>query len=104
MLVRNFKARATPANAPKYYAFFRDTLAPQLRQIPGHRGALVLSEANGPAVSITVFTFWESIESIRAFAGDTPNKAVVEPEARAILASFDDDVEQLVVELDTTRD
>ncbi|HTV93022.1 MAG TPA: antibiotic biosynthesis monooxygenase [Verrucomicrobiae bacterium] len=100
MLVRRFTARATAANAPRYYAFFRDTLAPQLRQIPGHGGALVLSHSDGSDVNITVLTFWDSRESIRAFAGDAPNKAVVEPEARGILTAFDDQIEQLTVELD----
>jgi hypothetical protein len=61
---------------------------------------LVLSADNDTAIDITVLTFWESIESIRAFAGDAPNTSVVEPEARAILASFDDEIEQLTVELD----
>ena len=100
MLVRRFKARATAANAPRYYAFFRDTLTPQLKRIPGHRGALVLSRAGDAIVEITVLTFWESVESIRSFAGDAPDTAVVEPEARAILASFDDEVAHLTVELD----
>ncbi len=100
MLVRRFTARATAANAPRYYAFFRDELTPQLKQISGHRGALVLSQTGNANVEITVLTFWESAESIRAFAGDVPNKAVVEPEARALLASFDDEIEQLTVELD----
>jgi hypothetical protein len=59
---------------------------------------LVLSADNDTAIDITVLTFWESIESIRAFAGDAPNTSVVEPEARAILASFDDEIEQLTVE------
>jgi heme-degrading monooxygenase HmoA len=101
MLVRLFKARVTPGNAPRYYAFFRDILAPQLKQIPGHHGALVLSQAGDAIVEVTVLTFWESIESIREFAGDAPDKAVVEPEARAILASYDLKIEQLTVELDT---
>lgn len=101
MLARRFTARATTANAPRYYAFLRDTLMPQLKQIPGHHGALVLSHLADTNVDITVLTFWESIESIRAFAGGRLNKAVVEPEALAILASFDGEVEHLAVELDT---
>ncbi|HUN29648.1 MAG TPA: hypothetical protein VMV65_07560 [Alphaproteobacteria bacterium] len=104
MLVRRFTATASATNAPKYYTFFRDALTPQLKRIPGHRGALVLSREDAGNVAITVLTFWESAEAIRAFAGDAPNVAIVEPEARAILASFDDRVEQFVVEVDTTVD
>jgi hypothetical protein len=37
-----------------------------------------------------VLTLWDSMEAIRRFAGPEPNKAVIEPEARAALASFDE--------------
>ena len=103
MLVRYFTATVSRANAPMYYTFFRNTLTPELERIPGHRGALVLSndEQRDP-VEIIVLTFWESEEAIRRFAGDSPHRAVVEPEARELLASFNHVVTQHVVEVDTT--
>lgn len=104
MFVRHFTATVTRANAPKYYTFFRNTLTPELERIPGHRGAIVLSDDNGnDPVDITVLTFWESEEAIRLFAGDTPNRAVVEPEARELLASFNEVISQHVVEVDTLQ-
>jgi heme-degrading monooxygenase HmoA len=104
MLVRYFTATVTRANAPKYYTFFRNTLTPELERIPGHRGALVLSaDDESDPVDITVLTFWESQEAIRKFAGDTPRRAVVEPEARELLASFSEVVSQHVVEVDTLQ-
>ncbi len=101
MIVRRFTAIVTKENAPKYYAFFRDTLTPELKKIEGHAGAIVLSESNRDTVDITVLTFWESLEAIRRFAGETPNVAVVEPEARALLRSYNEEVSQHVVEVDT---
>jgi heme-degrading monooxygenase HmoA len=104
MLVRYFTATVARANAPKYYTYFRNTLTPELERIRGHRGALVLSnDDDGDPVEITVLTFWESIDDIRRFAGDTPNRAVVEPEARAILESFNKIVTRHVVEVDTLQ-
>ena len=35
-------------------------------------------------------TLWDSIETIKKFAGKDPNVAIVEPEARAVLSQFDD--------------
>ena len=35
-------------------------------------------------------TLWESLEAVRAFAGDDYEQAVVPPEARALLESFDE--------------
>jgi heme-degrading monooxygenase HmoA len=40
-------------------------------------------------VEFLVLTLWESMEAIRAFAGDQPERAVVEPEARAALVRFE---------------
>jgi heme-degrading monooxygenase HmoA len=102
MIARTFRATATLANAPKYFAFFRDVLTPELHKIPGHSGALVLSRApDDHSVEITVLTFWESETAIHAFAGDSLYKAVVEPEARDLLSAFDDRVTHCVVEVDT---
>lgn len=41
------------------------------------------------SVEIVVLTLWESMEVVRKFDGAEPEKAVLEPEARAILMSFD---------------
>jgi heme-degrading monooxygenase HmoA len=40
-------------------------------------------------VELVVLTLWDSIEAIQKFAGTEPNKAVVEPEARAVMTKFD---------------
>ena len=102
MIVRRFNARASDANAREYYAFFRDKLTPELRNIPGHRGALVFGRATRKGgVKITVLTFWESMDAIAEFAGKNLTRAVVEPEARALLSDFDDEVTHHTVEVDT---
>jgi len=45
-------------------------------------------EFNG-VVEVVVLTLWESMEAVRTFAGVEPERAVVEPEARAALTEFD---------------
>jgi heme-degrading monooxygenase HmoA len=40
-------------------------------------------------VEFVVFTLWESRDAVRKFAGPKPEKAVVEPDARAALTEFD---------------
>jgi hypothetical protein len=52
-------------------------------------------------VKLTVLTFWDSMTSIRGFAGDDPTAAVVEPEARAVLKEFNRDVEHFDLVLDS---
>lgn len=103
MIVRQWKARASADGAVAYAAFFRGTLVAQLEGIAGHRGALVLTSASGGEVEITVLTFWDSMEAVARFAGADPARAVVEPEARAVLGSFDDRVSHLEIAVDTAR-
>jgi len=77
-------------------AFFEGTLVPDLRAIPGHVGAIVTTRDD----HIAVTTFWDSMDAIRRFA-DPIEVAVVEPEARALLDSFDERVLHAEVAVDT---
>jgi heme-degrading monooxygenase HmoA len=65
---------------------------PTLKAIEGHRGAYLLRRAISGAVEFVVLTFWESMDTVRKFAGSDPEKAVVDPEAAAALSQFDDRV------------
>jgi hypothetical protein len=56
-----------------------------------HSGKLLRRAVDG-AIELVVLTLWESMGAVRKFAGVEPGKAFVEPEARAILTSFDDSV------------
>ena len=57
---------------------------------PGHRGAYLLRRDVDGGAEFLAVTLWESRQSIAAFAGNDIDKAVVEPEARALLCHFDD--------------
>ena len=91
MIVRTWSATATSTGAGNYSRYFAGTLLPQLRTLPGFEGAYLLSRdlGEGGTVELTTHTFWESLEAIRAFAGDDIARSIVEPEAQAMLASFD---------------
>jgi heme-degrading monooxygenase HmoA len=81
---------ATPVEkADAYVAHLRERTFPELTRIAGHRGASVLRRPSGHAVAFTVITLWESIDAIRAFAGDDVEAAVVPAEARALLSAYD---------------
>jgi len=101
VIARTWTARATAEGARAYCAYFSRALVPALARLAGHRGALVLDRPVGDAVEITVITFWDSTAAISAFAGEAPERAVVEPEARAVLTSFDSTVRHHTVALDS---
>ncbi len=101
VLVRSWSARATAAGAEAYRRHFEDVVQPRLRGVPGHRGAILLRRDDGSEVELCVLTFWESLESIRAFAGCDTTAAVVAEEARTLLEDYDREVRTFEVLVDT---
>ena len=94
MIARLWRGLAgTPAGADAYQQHVTTQVLPALRGIEGHRGARVLRHDQ----EFIVVTFWESMDAIRKFAGADPERAVVEPEAQAVLTSYDQRVKHYEV-------
>jgi heme-degrading monooxygenase HmoA len=92
MILRLWKAQSTVQQAEKYAEHAKQKVFPALDAIDGHRGAYLLRQAIDGAVEFVVLTLWESMDAVRKFAGVNPEKAVVGPEARAVLTDFDETV------------
>jgi heme-degrading monooxygenase HmoA len=90
MIARTWRGTATPGKAADYQRHFTTNVAPHLKQLAGHEGAYLLRREDQGEVEFLALTLWDSIESIRAFAGQNPNVAIVEPEGRAALSRFDE--------------
>ncbi|HTR85570.1 MAG TPA: antibiotic biosynthesis monooxygenase [Reyranella sp.] len=90
MIARTWRARATVAKAPAYARHFTETVVPQLKTLPGHRGAYLLRRELHSGIEFVALTLWESRASIEAFAGKDISRSHVEPEGQAALESFDD--------------
>lgn len=89
MIARTWRGRATAAKAGDYERHFTGTVLTNLRAIPGHRGAWLLRREVDGGVEFVAVTLWDSIDTIKAFAGADPEAAHVEPEGRAALSGFD---------------
>jgi hypothetical protein len=100
MIVRVWRAHATPANVPAYREHLRTHVVPTLRSLGGFISADLMERADGDLVELVVSTRWQSLRSVREFAGDTFEKAVVAPGAKAVLASFDEDVTHYEITLE----
>jgi heme-degrading monooxygenase HmoA len=100
MVVRSWRGQAASAeDADAYVRHLRDSVFPELARIAGHRDAQLLRrDLDGP-VEFLVLTSWDSMEAVRRFAGDEPERAVVEPAARAVLSDFDESVRHYEVVL-----
>lgn len=92
MVIREWRARAEPARMDAYPKHFRDMVAPELRHVPGFLGAHLIQTLLDEEVEFVVLTRWESMDSIRGFAGEDLEHAKVEPGAVAALRSYDDTV------------
>jgi heme-degrading monooxygenase HmoA len=92
MIGRYWKGWATVENVHAYEELFRERILPGLRAIDGFVGAYVLRRDLEEEAEITTITLFESMEAIRAFAGEDYTKAHVTPEARRLLSRFEDTV------------
>jgi uncharacterized protein YciI/heme-degrading monooxygenase HmoA len=84
-VARIWSARITPAKWPAYREHFQRNVVPELRGTPGYLGASIFQRRNGDEVEILVMTRWKSLESVRNFASENLDAAVVAEEAALML-------------------
>ena len=89
-IARIWKARTSSTKADVYVQHATQKVFPALDRIEGHRGAYLLQRMVDGAVDFVVVTLWDSMAAVRKFAGSQVEQAVVEPEAQAVLTSFDE--------------
>jgi heme-degrading monooxygenase HmoA len=90
VIARLWHGWTQPQNADAYEEFLRTKMFPSIHRVPGYLGAELLRREDGDETSFVTITRFESLESVRAFAGEDYEQAVVEPEARELLSHFDD--------------
>jgi hypothetical protein len=93
MITRIWRGWTVAANADAYERFLLDELFPAMRDIAGFRGADVLRRPVGDEVAFVTLTRFESLEAVRAFAGEDYDVPVLEPQALALLAHYDERAE-----------
>jgi antibiotic biosynthesis monooxygenase (ABM) superfamily enzyme len=89
MITRLWRGWTAPENATAYESFLLSELFPSMRDIPGFRSADVLRRDDGGEVAFVTLTRFDSLNAIRAFAGEDYERAVIEPTARDLLAHYD---------------
>jgi len=97
MILRMWRGESRVERAAEYVQHATKTVFPKLQKITGYRGAYLVRRTVSEGVEFLVLTFWDSMEAIQKFAGKEADRAVVEPEAQAILSSFDEVVRHFEV-------
>jgi heme-degrading monooxygenase HmoA len=89
MLMRAWRGYAAVTEAQVYPRHLLHSVRPKLEKLAGFRGVYLLRRRVADEIEFLVLTLWDSMDAVRAFAGEQPEVAVVEPEARAALVRFD---------------
>ncbi len=97
MIGRLWRGATSREDADAYARFLAEELLPQLEGIAGYRGGWVLKGAAGDEVEFVTLTLFDSMDAVRAFAGDRPELPVIEPEAERLLARVGERVEHIEV-------
>jgi heme-degrading monooxygenase HmoA len=70
--------RRTDADA--YADYIRETGFAEYAQTAGNRGAWMLRREEGDRVEFITLSMWDSVDAVKAFAGDEIDAAVLYPE------------------------
>jgi heme-degrading monooxygenase HmoA len=91
MICRIWHGWTSSANADAYEHLLRSEVFRGIagRDIPGFQGIELLRRLADDSVEFVTLMWFESLEAVRAFAGDDYEAAVVPPAARALLQRFD---------------
>jgi heme-degrading monooxygenase HmoA len=89
MVARVWRGAVRTADADAYAEYIRGTGIAGYEATPGNRGAWMLRRDLGELTEFVTFTLWDSLDAIRAFAGEDVERAVFYPEDERFLVERD---------------
>lgn len=90
MIARIWKGVVRSEDADAYLDYLQETGFKEYRETPGNRGLLALRRIEGDRCEYTLLTLWDSIDAVKAFAGDDIATAVFYPEDDRFLVERDE--------------
>ena len=89
MIARLWHGWTAAADAAAYERLLLDDVLPRILRVDGYRGAQLLRRELGDETQFVTLTFFNSLDAVRAFAGEDYERAVVPPEAQRLLVRYD---------------
>jgi antibiotic biosynthesis monooxygenase (ABM) superfamily enzyme len=92
MIMRYWRGWTTPDNADAYERIVSTEVLPSIaaRDLAGYHGAYLARRPFGDEVEFATLMLFDSLDNVRAFAGEDYETAYVPPQAREVLARFDE--------------
>ncbi|HEX9580931.1 MAG TPA: antibiotic biosynthesis monooxygenase [Gemmatimonadales bacterium] len=92
MISRLWRGWTTPQNADPYEHLLRAEIFPGIvaRRIPGFQGIQLLRRAVDGETEFVTIMWFDSLDAVRAFAGNDHERAVVPAAARQLLSRFEE--------------
>ena len=89
MIMRTWRGAVRAVDAERYLEHQAATGIAEYRSVPGNRGALVVSRRVGELCEVTTVSFWDTLDAVRAFAGEDPEVAKFYPGDDELLVEKD---------------
>jgi len=89
MIARIWKGAVRVADGNAYTEYMRETGVAGYAATPGNRGVWMLRREIGDRAEFVMVTLWDSLEAVRAFAGEDVEAAVFYPEDDRFLIERD---------------
>jgi heme-degrading monooxygenase HmoA len=92
VILRYWRGWTTPDNADAYEKIVSEQVLPGIaaRRLDGYHGAYLLRRDLDQEVEFATVMIFDSLDHVRAFAGDDYETAYVPPAARRVLVRFDE--------------
>ena len=88
-ITRIWHGRTKAANADEYLQFLIDTGVADYKSVPGNLSVEIWRRIEGDVCHFWTVTKWDSIESIRSFAGEDVERAKYYPDDKRYLLEFE---------------
>jgi len=89
MIARTWHGAVPSHLSDEYFRYLMDTGVPDLKATPGNRGVFVLRRVEGEVAHFQLISLWDSLDSIKNFAGADIDRARYYPEDEQYLQELE---------------
>lgn len=98
MVERHWKGVSIREEADRYVHHLREETLPGLKAIAGFKGLSILRKEVTEGMAFLIVTRWENLETIRQFAGEDYEEAVVPDVVKMMMIRYERRAEHYAVE------